>query len=379
MGYKITIVGSGNWGSAIARIIGETTRKHSDLFDRTVKMWVFEEMVDGRKLSEIINTEHVNVKYLPGRSIPDNVVAEPDIVKAVSEADILVFVVPHEFVPRICAQILGKIKLNAVAISLIKGITIAEDGSIKLISSVISDALHVRTAVLMGANLAHEVANESFCEATIGSKDASLKPVLKKLFETENFRITTVDDADTVELCGALKNIVACAAGFTDGMGSGDNTKAAVIRLGLMEMTKFIEHFYPGSHLKTFFESCGIADLITTCYGGRNRKVSEAFVRTGKSMKELEVEMLDGQRLQGPHTAELVNVMIESHKMTAKFPLFTSVHKICIGERKPTEMINYLRHHPEHVSREDSAAAQSLADCTCSAARDAAADKKSAL
>ena len=89
MVYKATIIGSGNWcvflcvafvksqscrGSAIARILGETTRKHADVFDRTVKMWVYEEMVDGRKLSEIINTQHENVKYLPGKTIPDNIV-----------------------------------------------------------------------------------------------------------------------------------------------------------------------------------------------------------------------------------------------------------------------------------------------------------------
>ena len=91
-------------------------------------------------------------------------------------------------------------------------------------------------------------------------------------------RVSVVSDTQIVEICGALKNIVACAAGFCDGLKCGDNTKAATIRLGLKEMMKYGDHFYPGGDPATYFESCGVADLITTCYGGRNRKVSEAFV-----------------------------------------------------------------------------------------------------
>lgn len=170
----------------------------------------------------------------------------------------------------------------------------------------------------MGANLANEVAEEKFCETTIGCKDMKLAPILRDMMQANHFRVVVVDDVDAVEACGALKNIVACGAGFVDGMGLGDNTKAAVIRLGLMEMIKFVDIFYPGSKLSTFFESCGVADLITTCYGGRNRKVSEAFVKTGKSIVELEKEMLNGQKLQGPPTAEEVNFMLKNKKMEDK-------------------------------------------------------------
>lgn len=115
--------------------------------------------------------------------------------------------------------------------------------------------------------MANEVADEKFCETTIGVKDKKMSPILRDLFQTPNFRVVVSDDVDAVEICGALKNIVACGAGFVDGLGLGDNTKAAVIRLGLMEMIKFVDVFYPGSKLATFFESCGVADLITTCYG----------------------------------------------------------------------------------------------------------------
>ena len=111
---------------------------------------------------------------------------------------------------------------------------------------------------------------------------------------------------------------MAVGAGFCDGLQMGDNTKAAVIRLGLMEMIKFCEVFYPAHEHRTFFESCGVADLVTTCYGGRNRKVAEAFARTGKTIDELEKEMLNGQKLQGPETAKEVNVLLKSKNMETR-------------------------------------------------------------
>ncbi len=178
--------------------------------------------------------------------------------------------------------------------------------------------------------------------------------VYKNLFETPNFRVTIAKDASTVEICGALKNIVACAAGMVQGLEYGDNTKSAVIRIGLMEMIKYAKEF--GDHppqLVTFFESCGVADLVTTCYGGRNSRVSREFIKQRKSIEVLEKEMLNGQRLQGPETAAEVNFMLKEKRMEAKFPLFTAVHKIFIGEMKPESLIDMLRDHPVHSTPEE--------------------------
>ncbi|XP_058795211.1 glycerol-3-phosphate dehydrogenase [NAD(+)], cytoplasmic-like isoform X1 [Phymastichus coffea] len=345
---RICIVGSGNWGSAIAKIVGANVTKFSDKFEEKVTMYVYEEMIDGKKLTEIINTTHENVKYLPGHKLPPNIVAVPDAVEAAKEADILIFVVPHQFIPGLCAAMLGKIKPTAVGLSLIKGFAPAEGTKIQLISKIIEEKLKIPCSVLMGANLANEVAEEHFCETTIGCKDKAMGPIMKDCMQTPNFRVTVVEDTEAVEVCGALKNIVACAAGFVDGLALGDNTKAAVIRLGLMEMVRYVDMFHGGSKISTFFESCGVADLITTCYGGRNRKVSEAFVKTGKSIEELEKEMLNGQKLQGPATAEEVNGMLKGANATDKFPLFTAVHLICTKQLKPQDLIDQIRNHPVH-------------------------------
>ncbi|KAI6074664.1 Glycerol-3-phosphate dehydrogenase 1-like protein isoform X1 [Aix galericulata] len=257
-------------GSAVAKIIGNNVKKLQK-FASTVKMWVFEENINGRKLTEIINNEHENVKYLPGYKLPDNV-----------------------------------------------GIDEGPEG-LKLISDIIREKMGIDISVLMGANIANEVAAEKFCETTIGSKILENGLLFKELLQTPNFRITVVDDADTVELCGALKNIVAVGAGFCDGLRCGDNTKAAVIRLGLMEMIAFARIFCKGQvSTATFLESCGVADLITTCYGGRNRRVAEAFVKTGKSIEELEQEMLNGQKLQGPQTSAEVYRILKQKGMLEK-------------------------------------------------------------
>ncbi|XP_054447106.1 glycerol-3-phosphate dehydrogenase [NAD(+)], cytoplasmic isoform X2 [Pteronotus mesoamericanus] len=305
---KVCIVGSGNWGSAIAKIVGGNAAQLAR-FDPRVTMWVFEEDIGGRKLTEIINTQHENVKYLPGHKLPPNVVAVPDVVQAAVDADILIFVVPHQFISKICDQLKGHLKANATGISLIKGVDEGPNG-LKLISEVIGERLGIPMSVLMGANIASEVADEKFCETTIGCKDNAQGQLLKELMQTPNFRITVVQEVDTVEICGALKGPVSPA---------------------------------------TFLESCGVADLITTCYGGRNRKVAEAFARTGKSIEQLEKEMLNGQKLQGPQTARELHSILQQKGLVDKFPLFMAVYRVCYESQPVGEFIRCLQNHPEHM------------------------------
>ena len=162
---RVAIIGSGNWGSAIARIVAENAH-HFDRFDKIVNMWVFEETVtykgEQRKLTDVINTYKENVKYLPGFHFPENVRAIPDLAAAVSDATLLVFVLPHQFLPNILPQVrtaLGETAISSGrvrAISLIKGIDFNESGLV-LVSDMIRKGLGVTCDVLMGANVANEV------------------------------------------------------------------------------------------------------------------------------------------------------------------------------------------------------------------------------
>ncbi|KAM0875028.1 hypothetical protein ACQ4PT_037063 [Festuca glaucescens] len=374
--HRVAVIGSGNWGSVASRLIASNTAKLPAFHDE-VRMWVFEETLPtGEKLSESINQAHENCKYLPGIKLGTNVIADPDLESAVKDADMLVFVTPHQFVEGICKKLVGKLRPGAEAISLIKGMEVKMEGPC-MISKLITDTLGINCCVLMGANIANEasicstyhakflvafkgkklsgcasqmqIAVEKFSEATIGYReDKQAANRWAKLFTTSYFLVAVVEDIEGVELCGTLKNVVAIAAGLVDGLDMGNNTKAAIMRIGLREMRAFSKLLFPSVRDNTFFESCGVADLITTCLGGRNRRVAEAFARNGgkRSFDELEAEMLHGQKLQGVSTAREVYEVLTYHGWQELFPLLSTVHEICIGQLPPTSIVEYSEHTP---------------------------------
>jgi len=367
---RVCIIGSGNWGSAISTIVGRNCERLS-FYETTVNMWVFEEMVtvdphddEPRKLTAVINERHENVKYLPGIRLPENVRAVADLAEACKDATLLIFVLPHQFLPRLLPTIRRFSHPSCRGVSLIKGIDFCEDtGSPVLISRGISKAMgnDFPCGVLMGANVASEVAEGQMCESTLASNfGAPADEMTRQLFDSPpRFRVQHISDVAGAEVCGALKNVIALGAGFVDGVGLGGNTKAALLRVGLREMAKFCHMFFDGVRDDTFTESCGMADLITTCYGGRNRKCAEAFARARRSSRQtkdhyssspedakdcgvlwnqIEVDVLKGQKLQGTLTTRDAYRLISTRNVVNDFPLIKIIYEISF-EGRPVESI----------------------------------------
>lgn len=238
--------------------------------------------------------------------------------------------------------------------------------------------------VLMGANVANEVAQGQMCESTLASQFGDpYDEITRLLFDTTTFKVQHIIDIAGAETCGAIKNVIALGAGFVDGLDYGGNTKAALLRIGLLEIANFCKVFFEGIQVRTFVESCGMADLITTCYGGRNRKCAEAFARKRrrnqnnvkqdnkpidipttststirsdsstststsyneidneceKLWHELEIKLLNGQKLQGTTTTKDVYSVLQKKDMLRDFPLTSMIYEISFMGRPIEDIV----------------------------------------
>ncbi|CRG97731.1 glycerol-3-phosphate dehydrogenase, putative [Plasmodium gallinaceum] len=340
---KISILGSGNWASAISKVVG-TNAQNNYLFENEVKIWVRDEVFDGEKMEDIINQKHENLKYLKGVALPHNIVAYSDIAEVVNHADLLIFIIPCQYLENVLLMIHQnksiKIAKHVKAISLTKGFII-KDNKINLCSKVISNFLNIPCCALSGANIAKDVGMEEFSEATIGGDDRDVLLIWQRVFDLPYFKINCVNETVGVEICGALKNIITLAAGFCDGLNASPNSKSAIIRIGINETKLFAKIFFNNFNESIFFESCGFADIITSFLGGRNAKCSAEFIKCKqkRSWEELENEILKGQKLQGTLTLKYIYQMIREKDLTKDFPLFTILHKISFEKEEPLNLL----------------------------------------
>ncbi|MCD4657837.1 MAG: hypothetical protein K8S87_09890, partial [Planctomycetes bacterium] len=254
MKKKIAIIGSGNWGTTVSKLIAENLNSKTEEladYDKTVEMYVYEEILpDKTKLSDFINKYRQNIKYLPNIILPENVHAEPDICKAVENATDIVLVTPHQFALNLLTIISKTIqhrKNDVYFINLAKGVHFDPlEKKIWRVTEIAKEVLDLpedNIAALSGPNVAKDIAAEMFTETVIASTSYETMRRFQAIFSKPYFVIRSSNDVAGVEFGGALKNIVAIAAGFIDGFGLGSNAKATIIRLGMEEMYKFAQMF----------------------------------------------------------------------------------------------------------------------------------------
>lgn len=266
---KIAFLGGGSFGSALAVLLAEK--------DNIVSIYNRDENVVNE-----INQMRLNKKYLKDLKIPDGVTAFNNIDKTIQEADYIVLSVPSHVIRNMCKAIKGKVPNYIPIISIAKGI---EEDSDKRLSVVIEEELENPVVVLSGPSHAEEVAMKIPTTIVSTSKDMKYAIEIQDLFMTSYFRVYTNDDIIGVEVGGAVKNIIALAAGVIDGLGYGDNTKAALLTRGMKEITRV--GMALGGRLETFYGLTGMGDLIVTCTSmhSRNRRAG-LLIGKGMSVEE---------------------------------------------------------------------------------------------
>ncbi|APC40640.1 NAD(P)H-dependent glycerol-3-phosphate dehydrogenase [Clostridium estertheticum] len=254
---KVAFLGGGSFGTALSIMLAKK--------GTSVNIW-------DRKLSVIndINIKRENIKYLPNIAVPSGITAFIDIEEVINDTDIIVLSVPSHVIRNICKMITPYLKPNQIIVSIAKGI---EEGSLKRISEVIEEEIQDNPIVILsGPSHAEEVALDIPTTVVVTSKQMEYAMIVQDVFMTNKFRVYTNEDIIGVEIGGAVKNIIALAAGISDGIGYGDNAKAALMTRGMNEIIRIGTRL--GGRIETFYGLTGMGDLIVTCTSmhSRNRK-----------------------------------------------------------------------------------------------------------
>ena len=274
MEVRVAVVGAGSWGTTVASLAAENTS--TTLWSRRPEV------------AAASNESHENPRYLPGFVLHHSLRASSSLAEVVEQADVLVMGVPTHGFRSTLEDLAPHLRPWVPIVSLAKGF---EQGTNLRMTEVVNQVLAGHPAgVLTGPNLAKEILAGHAAAAVLAMTDETIAERLQKLFATNAFRVYTNTDVIGCELGGALKNIVALAAGMADGLGTGDNTRAAVITRGLSEITRL--GVAMGGHPSTFAGLAGMGDLVATCvsHQSRNRYVGEQIGR-GRRLDDIVAEM----------------------------------------------------------------------------------------
>lgn len=323
---EIAVIGAGAWGTSLAIVLG---RKGT----HRVRLWAHE-----AEVVQSISRKRVNEKFLAGHHVSEAVEASSDLEKVVQGADILVSVMPSQHCRALFERIRPVLPPQTLVVSATKGL---EEGSLLRMSEVIRLVLkRESTAIgaLSGPSFAQEVARGDPTAITIASENADLLRIVQQEFSDPRFRVYTNGDVIGVELGGALKNIIAIAAGICDGLGLGHNSVAALITRGLAEMTRLV--IACGGRADTMAGLAGLGDLVLTCTGGlsRNRSVGAELGR-GRKLPDI-ISNMHGMVAEGVFTTTAAVGLARARKV--EMPITQQMHAILHDGKSPREAIEQL-------------------------------------
>jgi glycerol-3-phosphate dehydrogenase (NAD(P)+) len=320
---KISIIGDGGMGTVMSMLLCEK-KLH-------VKMWSYDE----KQLKQMA-AKMENKKFLPGYKLPASLEFEADDKKIMAGSDLIISAVPCQFMRSVWTRLKKYTPENVPIVSVTKGI---ENGTLLRPSQIISEVLDLSDdavlAVLSGPTIADELARQLPATACIAGTDKKLIEQLQTTFSTSWFRIYTNTDIAGVELAGALKNIIAIAAGIIDGIRAGDNCKAALVTRGLAEISRL--GLACGANPETFTGLTGLGDLVTTCISptGRNRSFGEKIGK-GQTVEQAKKSMQSV--VEGIATCE--SVVELAHRKNVEMPITSAIYKI-LFLNKPVQQAIY--------------------------------------
>jgi glycerol-3-phosphate dehydrogenase (NAD(P)+) len=319
---RVGIMGSGGMGTAVGVLLAQG--------GSSVGLWAR----DPRQAAELARTRE-NARHLRGIVLPDRITPTGVAAEALAGADLIVAAIPSAFLRATLTRISGEVPAGVPVLSVVKGI---ERGTFARPSQIIHDVLGPRpVAILSGPSHAEEFARGLPASVVVAGSDEALCVQVRDTLRSDTFRVYINTDTIGVELAGALKNILGVAAGICDGLGFGDNAKAALLTRGLVEISRFATEL--GAKPATFWGLAGVGDVLTTCYSpfGRNRGVGIRIGR-GETLDEIQAGMDDVA--EGVYTTR--SVFDQARQRGVAMPITEEVHAILFENKPPRAAVTDL-------------------------------------
>lgn len=331
---KVSVIGAGSWGTALAILLEKN--------GHGVTLWSHREE-EAKELAK--SREHKS--KLPGVQIPEGIEITGDLESALTEKDVIVLAVPSVAVRSTARKVAPYVKEGQLIVNVAKGI---EETTLMTLTDIIEEEIPgAKGCVLSGPSHAEEVSRGLPTTCVVGAKDKETAEFLQNIFMSSVFRVYISPDILGIELGGALKNVIALAAGTADGLGYGDNTKAALITRGITEIARL--GIAMGAKADTFYGLSGIGDLIVTCASkhSRNRKAGY-LMGQGRSMHQAmdEVNMV----VEGVYSAKAGLALSQKYKV--EMPIIEQVNKVLFEGKAPADAVNELMVRDRKIESWDS-------------------------